>query len=83
MSSPGAGRFSESHWRKLYEAAVLEIDSQALQQRIYLASKAIKTRLEELVCTGENGETDRLMDALTVLEDLVKMQKAREGTPSD
>jgi len=78
MNTQGAGRIPSIHWRYLYEAAVVELDPQVLRRRIHLARKAIKARVQELVCSGENSETDRLIDALDVLEDLLKTNKARE-----
>jgi hypothetical protein len=32
-----------------------------------------------LLCTGENGETEPLLNALNVLDDLIKMQGARRS----
>jgi hypothetical protein len=73
-----AGRLSSIlRWHNLYEAAVFETDPQALARRINLARKAIKARVEELLCTGENSETDGLIEALNVLDDLRKMDLAR------
>ena len=58
MSSPNDILHSEPRWRKLYEAAVLEADCEVLPRRIDLARKAIKQRVERLLFTGENGETE-------------------------
>ena len=77
MSSPSGILHSEPRWRKLYEAAVLEFDREVLPRRIALARKAIRLRVERLLCTGENGETEPLLNALNVLDELVKMQVAR------
>ena len=74
MSSPSVRTHSGPRWHKLYEAAVLELDPQILLRRIDLAQKAIKLRVERLICTGENAETERLIDAVNVLEHLRKMQ---------
>ena len=73
MYSPSDITHSEPRWHRLYEAAVLELDSEVLPRRIDLARKAIKLRVERLLCTGESGETEPLLNALTVLDDLVKM----------
>jgi hypothetical protein len=81
MTSPGAGRFSELHWRNLYEAAVLEIDALKLPDRIEEAKKAIQARLVELTPSDQNSEWEPLMDALNILDDLIKMQKARQPEP--
>jgi hypothetical protein len=67
----------------LYEAAVLEVDCEVLPRRIDLARKAIKQRVERLLCTGENGETEPLLNALNVLDDLVKRQIARREEPRE
>jgi hypothetical protein len=78
VNSPEAGRIpSILHWQSLFEAALFETDVQALPRRIHLARKAIKARVEELLCTGENSETDALIEALNVLDDLRKMDFAR------
>ncbi len=78
MNTPGAGRIpSILHWQNLLEAAIFGTNPEALPRRIYLARKAIKTRVGELLCTGENSETDRLIGALNVLDDLRKMDLAR------
>jgi len=77
VKSPGAGRLpSVLHWHNLYEG-VFETNQQALPRRIHLARRVIKTRVEELLCTGENGETDALMEALDVLDELRKMDRVR------
>ena len=68
---------SEPRWQKLYEAAVLELDLEVLPRRIDLARKAIKLRVERLVCSGESAEIEPLFNALNVLDDLQKMDLAR------
>ena len=60
----------------MYEAAVLEVDPEVLPRRIDLARKAIKLRVERLLCTGESGETEPLFNALNVLDNLQKLQVA-------
>jgi hypothetical protein len=82
MSSPSGILHSEPRTRKLYEAAVLELDREVLPRRIDLARKAIRLRVERLLCTGENGETEPLLNALNVLDELVKMQAARREARS-
>src|SRR5262249_38280442 len=64
-------------WQNLFEAALFETDLQAIPRRIHLARNAIKSRLEELLCTGEYTETDALINALNVLDDLRRMDLAR------
>ena len=78
MSSPSDMAHSEPRWHKLYEAAILEFDPEVLPRRIDLARKAIRLRVERLVCTGESSETEPLFSALNVLDDLVKMQVGRQ-----
>jgi hypothetical protein len=75
MSSLSYIPHSEPRWHRLYEAAVLELDPEVLARRIDLARKAIKLRVERLLCTGESGETEPLLSALNVLDDL-KVQVA-------
>jgi hypothetical protein len=75
MSSPSDIPHSGPRWHRLYEAAVLELDPEVLARRIDLARKAIKLRVERLLCTGESGETEPLLSALNVLDDL-KVQVA-------
>lgn len=52
------------------------MDGQVLPRRIKLARKAIKARVNELLCTGENSETARLIEALNVLDNLVSMHRS-------
>ena len=78
MNNPGAGGLpSILHWHDLFEAALFETDLQAIRQRIHLARKAIKARVQELLCSGENSDTDALFEALNVLGDLPRMDLAR------
>jgi hypothetical protein len=44
-----------------------------LLRRVQEAEKAIRTRIVELRSSDANGESDQLMDALTVLNDLLRM----------
>jgi hypothetical protein len=67
----------QPRWRKLYQAAVVEVNLEVLPRRIDLARKAIKLRVDRLLCTRESGETEPLFNSLTVLDDLVKMSLAR------
>jgi surfactin synthase thioesterase subunit len=81
MSSPGAGRSSDFHWYKLYEAAVLEINIAKLPGRVEQAKEAIQSRMRELASSDQNSEWQPLTDALNMLDDLLKMQKARQPEP--
>jgi hypothetical protein len=73
MTSSEVGRSESLPWRRLYEAALLEIDPAMLLRRVQEAEKAIRTRIVELRSSDANGEGDQLMDALTVLNDLLRM----------
>jgi hypothetical protein len=83
MTNPGAGRFSEAHWRKLYEAAVLELDTAKLPDRIEEAKKEIETRLAELTSSAQNSEWEPLIDAHNILDDLLRMHNARKPRPHE
>ena len=68
----------ESHdlrWRRLYEAALVEIDGEVLLRRISLAKKAIHLQIVKLHKTDDAGNVWALMDALSVLDDLLKMNQ--------
>ena len=70
---------SQSHdlrWRWLYEAAVLEVDQELLPRRVRLAKKAIHLQIVKSHKMDEAGELWALMDALNVLDDVLKMNQA-------
>ena len=70
---------SQSHdlrWRRLYEAAVLEVDQELLPRRVRLAKKEIHLQIVKSHKMDEAGELWGLMDALNVLDDLIKMNRA-------
>lgn len=79
MSSPSDIPHSEPRWKKLYETAVLEVDPEVLTRRVDLARKAIKLRVERLLCTGESGETEPLLNALNVLDDLARREELKKS----
>ena len=81
MTTPGTGRSPDSNWHKLYEAAILELDLAKLSSRIEKAKKAIYTRIVELASSDQKSEWQPLMDARNVLDDLLRMQKARLSEP--
>ena len=56
MSSPSVPPHSGPRWRKLYEAAILELDPQVLLRRIDLARKAIRLQIERLICTRKRRD---------------------------
>ena len=78
MNSPEASKIPPTlDWQNLFEAALFETEQQVLPRRIHLARKAIKARVDELLCSGENSETNALIEALNVLDDLRRMDLAR------
>ncbi len=68
-------------WRKLYEAAVLELDEQKILQRVADAEQAVKQRMDDVYRASPDGaaESEALVNALTVLLDLRKMAKHGDG----
>jgi hypothetical protein len=66
----------DSHWRQFYDAALVELDPEVLARRVAQAMKAIQSRMVELRSRGdEEGEFWELIDALRVLDDLLKMNR--------
>jgi hypothetical protein len=80
MSAPRPVGRPLPHWRKLYEDAILELDIAKIPRRIEDARKAIQSAIVELSSHGKNEDCKQLLDALTVMDDLLKMYKQR--TPS-
>ena len=66
----------ELRWRRLYEAAVLEVDREILPRRVRVAKKAINSQIMKLHKMDQAGDIWALMDALNVLDDLLKMNQA-------
>ena len=66
----------ELRWRRLYEAAVLEMDQAVLPKRVKVAKKAIHSQIMKVHKVDEAGDIWVLMDALNVLDDLLKMNQA-------
>jgi|HubBroStandDraft_6_1064221.scaffolds.fasta_scaffold986522_1 hypothetical protein len=69
----------EFPWRKLYEAAILELDRIKLQERVDTAYAALRQRTEELMMgdhpgTGSLEERQALADALHSLRSLEKLE---------
>jgi len=81
MTTAGTGQPSTPHWRTLYEAAILEIDSTKLRSRVEDAKQAIRARMGELALSDQVGEWEKLNDALNVLEDLLRMNKPFQPEP--
>jgi hypothetical protein len=82
VNNPGAGRLpSILHWHELYEAAVLEINLAKLPGRVEHAKDAIRSRMGELALSDQSGQWEALRDAINVLDDLLRMYKARQPKP--
>jgi hypothetical protein len=62
-------------WHRLYEAAVLEVDQEILPRRVRVAKKAINSQVIKLHKMDDAGDIWALMDALNVLDDLLRMQE--------
>jgi hypothetical protein len=71
-----ASQPDELRWRRLYEAAVLELDQTILPKRVKAAKKAIHSQIVKLHKEDEAAEVWGLMDALNVLDDLLKMYES-------
>lgn len=71
------------NWRSLYEAAVLELDHTKLLLRVAEAERAVMSRINDVVRSGVDGESEALINALNVLRDLRKMvtteQRSSDG----
>jgi hypothetical protein len=64
-------------WRRLYEAAALEVDQEILPRRIRVAKKAIHSQIVKLHKADEAENLWALMYALNVLDDLLKMNNVQ------
>jgi len=62
-------------WKQPYEAAILELDSTRLQQRISEATEAILDRMEQLLTRPSDSEQRVLNDALRNLRILRKLSE--------
>jgi hypothetical protein len=78
-----ASQSRELRWRRLYEAAVLEADQEILPERVRVAKKAIRSQIVKLHKLDEAGEVWALMDALNVLDDLLRMKELDSDTDRD
>jgi hypothetical protein len=65
----------DSRWQRFYDAALVELNPEKLARRVAMARKAIHARIVELRNTGEADELWGLMDALRILDDLLKMNR--------
>ena len=73
-------------WRKLYEAAMLELDRIKLQERIAAAHAALQRRTEELILadcpnTDSLEERQAISDALHSLRTLEKIELGSLAIP--
>ena len=62
-------------WRRLYEAALLEVDQEILPRRVRVAKRAIDLQIVKSHKMDEAGDMWALMDALNVLDDLLRMKE--------
>jgi hypothetical protein len=65
----------ELRWRRLYKSALLEVDQELLPRRIRIAKIAIHSEIVKLHKADDAGGVWVLMDALNVLDDLLRMNK--------
>jgi hypothetical protein len=70
-----ASRSHDLRWRRLYEAALLEVDQEVLPRRVRVAKMAIHSQIVKLHKVDDAGGVWALMDALHVLDDLLKMHE--------
>ena len=70
-----ASQSRDLRWRQLYEAAVLEEDQETLPRRVRVAKKAINLQIVKLHKMDQAGDIWALMDALNVLDDLLRMNQ--------
>jgi hypothetical protein len=71
-----ASQSRDLRWRRLYEAAVVEVDQEILPRRVRAAQKAIHLQIVKLHKVDEAGDVWALMDALNVLNDLLRIYQA-------
>jgi hypothetical protein len=69
------GNHALPNWRALYEAAVLELDPPKIPARIAEAQRAIMNHMEDMN-RPDGPESEALLNALTVLQDLRKIAEA-------
>ena len=54
-------------WSEVYRIALLELDSNRIPDRIALARKTLKARMQEIP-TSASGEQQAILDALNALQ---------------
>jgi hypothetical protein len=68
----------EPKWKNLYQAAMLELDAEALPRRIEAAKAAIHSRMAELEGSQAATEASQLQDALNMLDVLLRMCRSKD-----
>ena len=73
----------KARWKALYQAAMLELDTEALPHRVEAAKAAIHNRMAELEQVQAGTEAPQLQDALRMLDVLLRMYggEAVKGCP--
>ncbi len=73
----------KARWKALYQAAMLELDTEALPHRVEAAKAAIHNRMAELEQAQAGTEAPQLQDALRMLDVLLRMYggEAVRGRP--
>ena len=69
---------NEPEWKILYQAAMLELDTEALSHRIKAAQSAIHSRMAELEGSQAGTEASQLQDALNMLAVLRRMYRTKD-----
>lgn len=69
----GSKGSTEPEWKRLYQAAMLEINTEAVPERVEAARAAIRSRMAELEGAQAGTEVAQLQDALHMLDVLVRM----------
>jgi len=72
-------------WQELYEAAMLELRPEDLQERIVTAEAAIRQRIQELQADSGGGspkERQAIADALHNLRILAGLERKSQGSSS-
>jgi hypothetical protein len=70
---------SPQDWRRVYFAAVLEMDPAQLTQRVNEARQAILDRIQELLTKPTSFEHTDMYNALNVLRGLSKKREGNMG----
>ena len=81
-TSPPHASDSNTNWRDLYRAALLELDPSKLAQRVAEAESVVTARANELFRNGDGNseESEDLSDALYALQALRSVLKHASTT---